>query len=166
MIDDWRGKWKNASGHTSTLFPFGFVQVHTPTPPPQPLAPLSLSPITAGSLWLRQLILLHSRIPSHPLGPDSRLWVCSQPSSPCCLYGSGHGPGRPHLSLWLHPSSRQARRGSQTGSGRESHRIWRLRRLFHWTSCNHCHYQVFFNPHLLIRLRHPLLPHLSVSSQY
>lgn len=43
MIDDWRGKWKNASGHTSALLPFGFVQVHTPTPPPpQPLAPLSL----------------------------------------------------------------------------------------------------------------------------
>ena len=28
MIDDWRGKWKNASQHTSSLFPFGFVQVH------------------------------------------------------------------------------------------------------------------------------------------
>ena len=28
MIDDWRGKWNNASGHTSALFPFGFVQVH------------------------------------------------------------------------------------------------------------------------------------------
>ncbi|CAI8011165.1 Sialate O-acetylesterase [Geodia barretti] len=27
MIDDWRGKWKNASQHTSSLFPFGFVQL-------------------------------------------------------------------------------------------------------------------------------------------
>ena len=27
MIDDWRGKWKNASSYTDPLFPFGFVQV-------------------------------------------------------------------------------------------------------------------------------------------
>ena len=27
MIDDWRGKWKNASSYTDLLFPFGFVQV-------------------------------------------------------------------------------------------------------------------------------------------
>ena len=48
MIDDWRGKWKNASEHMSSTFPFGFVQVYT-------CLPLSLTPVsapTAGSLWL------------------------------------------------------------------------------------------------------------------
>ena len=29
MINDWRGKWKNASTFMASTFPFGFVQVLT-----------------------------------------------------------------------------------------------------------------------------------------